>query len=70
MRDVDQRPGVGLLIVGQFILHLHTPYSILHVCYYSKVRPFGCAPGLLDFLNNVASPLPDKGAGLLSISVT
>ena len=61
-RGVDQRPGVGLLVVGKLI-------TIPIVCYHSKVRPFGCTPGPLDLLDDMASALPDEGAGLLSVGV-
>jgi len=61
-RSVDQRPGVGLLIVGKLT-------TIPIICHHSKVRPFGRAPGPLDLLDDVASALPDEGAGLLSIGM-
>jgi len=62
-RSVDQRPGVSLLIVGKLT-------TIPSMCYHSKVRPFGCAPGSLDLLDDMASALPDEGAGLLGVGVS
>jgi hypothetical protein len=62
-RGVNQRPGVGLLIVGKLV-------TIPIICYHLKAWPFGCAPGSLDLLDDVASALPDKGAGLLGVGVT
>ena len=61
-RSVNQRPGVGLLIIGKLI-------TIPIICYHSKVQPFGRAPDPLDLMDDVASALPDEGAGLLGIGV-
>ena len=61
-RGVNQRPGVGLLIVGKLI-------TIPVICYHSKMGPFGRAPGPLDLLDDMTSALPDEGAGLLGVSM-
>lgn len=58
---VGQRPGVGLLIVGQLIK--------ISICYHPEVGPFGRAPGPLDLLDGMASALPDEGTGFLGISM-
>ncbi|MDH5709184.1 MAG: hypothetical protein OEY75_08710, partial [Hylemonella sp.] len=39
------------------------------ICYYSKMRPFGCAPGPLDLLDDMASAPPDEGAWFLGVGV-
>jgi hypothetical protein len=59
---VYQRPSISLLTVGKLI-------TIAIICYHSKMRPFGCPPGPLDLLDDVASALTDEGAGLLSVDV-
>ena len=61
-RCVNQRPGIGLLLIGKLIM-------ISIICYYSKMRPFRSTPGPLDLLDDMALALPDEGTGLLGIGV-
>jgi hypothetical protein len=61
-RGVNQRPCVRLLIVGKLTM-------IPIICHHSKVWPFGRAPGPLDLLDDMASVLPEEGAGFLGVGV-